>query len=295
MKKTRRNSCYNKNRRRRRHKTIRKKFEGGSQKQETPPPTDTMLSVIGDNAKAVLNKVVKKAFNVLGYEKKDDASLSLPPSTEQEQEQEEPNKIVEAASNAAVNLKAASNAIFEKINDPNFVEAAKETTNNIGEIAGPIFDKTVDKAVETVQKQSGKVGVAIADMGTSALGAIPGVGAVIALGREANDIQTIVSASLDSTKEVLNTLNEGIVEGADKYEEIKNLQHSLPNVPTLPSLPNVPSLPNNNDLPSIRGGGERGFKKLQKAGATINNRINDSINEFLKNKTHKNKKVRFNI
>jgi hypothetical protein len=81
------------------------------------------------------------------------------------------------------------------------------------------------------------------------------------------------------------------VEGVQQYEQIKNSVK-----PTMPdaALAVAKSLPTTSTSASaiLKGGGGN-LRRLQSAGATINNRINDSINEFMKNKTLKKKRVRF--
>jgi hypothetical protein len=135
----------------------------------------------------------------------------------------------------------------------------------------------------------------------SAANALPGVGAMVSLGKELNDVQAIIASGTESAKEIIKTVNDATVDGLKQYEEIKNTNlrpSQVKNIvrgrtPTLPatSLPATTTIP--SIIPTVQKGG-RNLRMLQRAGATINNRVHHSINEFLKTRKNK-KKVRFSI
>ncbi len=214
-------------------------------------------------------------------------------------------------SNVAENLTDTANKVVEethkfteKLNNPETVKRLEQDLDNVAKIAGPLTDKLADKVTDIFEKESPKIAAAGTDMLVSAANAVPGVGAVISLGREINDVQKIAESATKTAKELIETVNEATVDGINQYEQIKNntqLQVPTLNIPSAANVANVANAANSaansaaNALNSQTGG--RNLRMLQKAGATINNRVHKSINEFLRsNKTQKNnKKVRFNI
>jgi hypothetical protein len=285
------NRKNNKNRRRKHKKT----YKGGEQDTNEKK---TFLSVIGDKAKAVLEKGTDLGLHMVGLKRVNEPPPPPTPTPEVPAEKKEPNAAVQAMSNATENLTDAANNVVnetlkftEKLNNPETVKRLEEGLDNVAKIAGPLTDKLADKVTDVFEKESPKIAAAGTDMLVSAANALPGVGAVISLGREINDVQKIAESAIETTKELVETVNDATVEGVKQYEQIKNSANNL-QVPTLTNNMNVvPTTLKDNTL--IQRGG-RNLRTLQRAGATINNRVHRSINEFLKTRKI-NKKVRFNI
>jgi hypothetical protein len=281
---------------RRRHKTI-KKFVGG-QEEEKKEENKTFVGVITGKVADVVRAGTDVGLGIVGLKRAEEPPPPPPPPPEEKEKEASSNEAVMSVSNAANNIADAANSVVaetlnltDKLNDPETVERLEEGLDNIGKIASPVVDNITDKAVEVFEKQSPKVVAAGMDMIFAAANAVPGVGAVLSLGREVDDVQKIIAAGTESTKEILETVNESVVEGVQQYEQIKNSVK-----PTMPdaALAVAKSLPTTSTSASaiLKGGGGN-LRRLQSAGATINNRINDSINEFMKNKTLKKKRVRF--
>jgi len=266
-------------------KTIRK-YVGGEEEKKT------FLSVIGNKFGDVANSASNVALKMLNLKRIDD----VPEIKKVDDIAPEPNKAVEAISNLTGNLTDGFNDavkqtldLTDKLNDPQTVERLEQGLNNVGKVLDPIVNKVADKVGDVIEKESPKVAAAFTDAGVAVANGIPGVGAAVSLGKELNDVNAIVASGLESYKEISETVNEGLVEGVKKYEEIKNLQTDTTNA----AMDLANSLPTTQNV--LKGGG-RNFKMLQSAGATISNRIKNTINDFLKNKTYKNKKkVRFNV
>jgi hypothetical protein len=287
MGKTRKSSNYY--RRNKRSKRRRRSYRGGDQGQEEEK---TFLSVIGDKAKAALVKGADVGLNLVGLKRVQEPQP--PPQPEVPEEPKEPNAAVQAMSNAAENLTDTANNVVEetlkfteKLNNPETVKRLEQDLDNVAKIAGPLTDKLADKVTDIFEKESPKIAAAGTDMLVSAANALPGVGAVISLGREINDVQKIAESATKTAKELIETVNEATVDGINQYEQIKN--NTQLQVPTLNNIPTAANAISN----TVQTGG-RNLRMLQRAGATINNRVHRSINEFLKTRKNK-KKVRFSI
>jgi hypothetical protein len=311
----------NKNKRRRHRKTYRGgelgqrqgelgQGQGQGQAQEEKK---TFFSVIGEKAKDAFIKGTNLALGVAGLQIKKPES---PPQQPVVEEKKEPNEAVQAMSNVAENITDAANDVVEQtlkfteqLNNPATVKRLEESLDNVAKIAGPLTDKIADKVSDVFEKESPKIAAAGTDMLVSAANAIPGVGAVISLGREANDLQKIAESALQATQEVVKTVSDATIEGAETFKEIKNNTNLQPPPINVPNI-NIPSIntaatnatnanANTNAISSQTAGG-RNLRMLQKAGATINRRTNNSINEFLGSKKtqktqKKKKKVRFSV
>ena len=291
MGRTRKYHRRNNKNKRRRHK---KSYKGGGVETKTFP------SVIGKHAKDAFMNITENVLKVAGLEFIKPNPPPQQPVVITPEEKQEPNAAVQAMSNVAENITDAANDVVEQtlkfteqLNNPETVKRLEEGLDNVAKIAGPLTDKIADKVSDVFEKESPKIAAAGTDMLVSAANAIPGVGAVISLGREANDIQKIAESALDATKEVVETVSDATIEGAETFNKIKNNTTNL-QPPTI-NVPSISTAKANNAMINSQTGG-RNLRMLQKAGATINNRTNSSIHEFLKSKkTQKKKKVRFNV
>ena len=216
-------------------------------------------------------------------------------------------KVGESVSAAAEETAAISEKLLENFNEklstPEMKEETKKALENVAqvsEIAIEALDKPLNKAIDQLNAAGTKAASGIASgvvkVGTDALEAVPGVGAVIGAFKIANDAtkaaQNVVSAATDATstvKELVHETGENIDESLEKLDEKKE------------------------DLEKATFKPEASLNQLNKVGGSITNRVNKSITEFentnnvssmyknnktkrkfLKNKA-KSKRVRFAI
>jgi hypothetical protein len=137
--------------------------------------------------------------------------------------------------------------------------AALENTADYANIVIESMNEPVNKAMDSLNEAgtkaaSGAVTGAI-KVGSNAMAAVPGFGALISLGKIANDVTAAVGDVVESASNATTTISkiveetsENIAEGFDKLEEKKKSKNE--------------------------------FNELNKNGLNVTNRVNKSINEF---------------
>jgi hypothetical protein len=183
-------------------------------------------------------------------------------------------------------------------NNPVFKEEVKEALDNVADYANIVveaMDEPINNAIDelndaAVEAASGAAS-GVVKVGTDALAAVPGAGAIIEVGKMANDASAAVGDVVEAASKTTSTLanvieetSENLQEGLDKLNEKKeSMEEGINKI---------------NQL-----------KQVQKGGQIIYNRVNKSLEEFEKplqsggSKTRrklfkrklKSKKVRFNI
>lgn len=150
----------------------------------------------------------------------------------------------------------------KSLSSPKMKEETKEALDNVAyyaEIAVDVLDKPINKAVDSLSEAGTKAASGaisgLIKVGTDAMAAVPGVGAVVELGKMANDATAaagdVVEAASDATSTISKVVEEtskNIDQGLDKFEEKKTYMN--------------------------------GLKELNKDGLNVTNRVNKSINEF---------------
>ena len=175
-----------------------------------------------------------------------------------------------AAETAAIGTQLLEN-VTEKLNSPEVkavTEKALENVADYAEMGVKALDKPLDSAIDEINKAgqkavSGAVSGAI-KVGTDAMSAIPGVGAIISLGKVANDTGKAVSDVVSGVATTTSTVANLVTETSQNFKEE--------------------------------------LEEKKKEGNMIGGRINKSINSFLNKTKHKgfnrkakSKKVRFLI
>ena len=123
----------------------------------------------------------------------------------------------------------------EKFNSPEFKEEAKIALDNAADyanIAVDAMDEPINKAVDQLNEAGTKAASGaisgIVKVGTDALAAVPGAGAIIEIGKIANDaskaVGDVVSASsqaVSTVSKVVEETGKNLDEGLDKLDEKK--------------------------------------------------------------------------
>jgi len=162
----------------------------------------------------------------------------------------------------------------ESLSTPELKEQTKLALENAAQYTDIVLesmDEPINKAIGQLNEAgtkaaSGAITGAI-KVGTDAMAAVPGVGAIIEVGKIANDssaaIGDVVEAASDATSTISKVVEEtskNIDKGLDKLEEQKE---------ELPSIePETPFKP------------ETTFKQINKDGLNVSNRVDKSINQF---------------
>lgn len=194
--------------------------------------------------------------------------------------------VEESVTDAAMKTAAIGEKLLKNINDKISTPALKEETKKVlenaadyTEIAVEAMDEPINKAVDELNKAGTTAASGIASgvvkVGTDALAAVPGIGAVIEVGKMANDASAaagdVVKAASDASSTISKVVEEtskNIEQGLEKKElEEKDLEKN--------SLVEVTP----NDSNNLKGGMKH-FKEINKGGMKIYNRVNNSINQF---------------
>jgi len=134
--------------------------------------------------------------------------------------------ITEAAEKTAEIVKEAAEKFNEALNKPEVKAQVKESIEKAGEIGTIVLEasekpiqKAVDVAANASQKASAAALSGIVKVGTGMAAAVPGVGAVIEVGKMLNDGSKATSAVIEAGSEALEAASDAFLETKTKFEE----------------------------------------------------------------------------
>jgi len=278
---------------------------------------DSSLENIGSAAGNVASDVESVGANLVNVANKGSAAL-LENINEVLGSKQVNETITEAAENTKQILATELETFNKPFSDPRFKELATKSLDNMSEYADiavdalnkPI-DKTIDKLNESgVKALSGAVSGSI-KVGTDAIAAVPGWGAIVELGKMANDTSKAVSSVVEAGSEAASTLSDAYVEtshnikeGLEELEKRKKDAMDIANRTTesinqfenpidnsLKKIPDIPSLPNTNGTQIIPSQYDKNFHKGSITSKGGKSKKNHKGNVFKK----KSKRVKFNI
>ncbi len=145
------------------------------------------------------------------------------------------NSVSEAAAETADIVEKSLDTFNEKLSDPKIKEEAMEALNNVAdyaEIGVKALDKPLNAAIDELNEAGTKaasgLGAGIVKVGTDMMAAVPGLGAVIELGKIANDasaaVGNVVEAASDASStaaELVATTSDNLKDGVKELEEKK--------------------------------------------------------------------------
>jgi len=174
----------------------------------------------------------------------------------------------------------------QSVSTPEFKEETKVALDNAAEIADIVVkssEKPINDAIDIINKSATDATAGVASgtikVATDAMAAVPGYGAIIEVGKMANDISAaagdVVEASSAATEAVSKAVTEtsnNINEGLEKLEEAKKHTDNFKNTSAVPVINRE-----NTQKQLVQRGG---FKELVNEKIQVAGRISDSINEF---------------
>jgi hypothetical protein len=202
--------------------------------------------------------------------------------------------VKQAANDTAEISKQLLENFNESFNDPELKEEAKiafENASDIATIGLKAMDKPIDEAIDKLNNAGTKAASGaisgLIKVGTDAMAAIPGVGAIIEVGKILNDGSKAVSAVVEAGTDATEATSDFVIDSIDNYKKVmndfkekKSESEKIMNRTNL-SIQNFENPTNiNNIKPIIKTGG---YKKNLK-----------TKRKFFKNKL-KSKKVRFAV
>ena len=218
---------------------------------ETPPVNaetakiDNQLNAAGETASGLLSDVKEIAGSAVDAAKGiadsavDAANKVAAAGVEQVNDVlESPvveNSVSEAAAETADIVEKSLDTFNEKLSDPKIKEEATEALNNVAdyaEIGVKALDKPLNAAIDELNEAGTKaasgLGAGIVKVGTDMMAAVPGLGAVIELGKIANDasaaVGNVVEAASDASStaaELVATTSDNLKDGVKELEEKK--------------------------------------------------------------------------
>jgi hypothetical protein len=141
----------------------------------------------------------------------------------------------ETIGKATENVVNSSKEILENVNkkleDPQLQDDFKKTAKNVAEQATIVLkavDKPLDDALNKINESAVKATSAVASgavkVGTDVMAAVPGFGAVIELGKVANDVGKTVSSVSDAVSDTTGAISKLASETKENIEEIQKQQ-----------------------------------------------------------------------
>jgi hypothetical protein len=177
----------------------------------------------------------------------------------------------------------------QAVSTPEFKEETRVALDNAAEIADIVIkssEKPINDAIDVINKSAVDATAGVASgaikVATDAMAAVPGYGAIIEVGKMANDISAaagdVVEATTAATEAVTKAVTEtsnNINEGLEKLETVKKHVDNFKNITNTSSVPVINS--ENAQTPLVQRGG---FKELINEKIQVAGRISDSIEEF---------------
>ena len=217
---------------------------------------DESIQKIGDVADKTGASIVNNVNEVLG-------SDTMKQTTQQ------------AAADTAEIVKESAEVFNKAMNDPVVKAEVKEAVENAGELADVVvkaaekpFEDVVDVASKAIPKATGAALSGFIKVGTDAMAAVPGVGAVIEVGKVLNDSSKAASAVVEAGSEALEVASDAFIEtkknveqGLKELEEKKKLAEQISNR-TTKSIDNF-----ENPIQSLQTGGRKTRRRLFKRKA----------------------------
>jgi hypothetical protein len=237
---------------------------------------DQKINEIGDAASGLISDAKEISSDIVNVVDKGSAAV-IENINDVLESPEVSNSLTEAASEtAAIGEKLLEN-FNEKLSTPEIKEETKLALDNVADyadIAVEALDEPLNKAVDELNEAGTKAASGavsgLVKVGTDALAAVPGAGAIIEVGKIVNDasraIGDVATAASDATSTIAKVVEEtskNIDEGLDKLEEKKEGITDSMNSLT-PLKPDVT------------------LKQLNKDGLNVSNRVDKSINQFEK-------------
>jgi ABC-type transporter Mla subunit MlaD len=205
--------------------------------EETNPDTakvDEKINQIGDAASGLVSNAQEIGSDIVKVFDKGSAAVIGQINDVLESPKIE-NSITEAASETAEIGEKLLEKFNDKLSSPELKEEAKEALDNAADytnIAVEAMDEPVNNAVDQLNEAGTKAASGavsgIVKVGTDALAAVPGAGAIIEVGKIVNDaskaVGDVVEAATDATStisKVVGETSENINEGLDELEKRK--------------------------------------------------------------------------
>ena len=247
-----------KNRSKNRTKSI--KYYGGALEVEKDTNSKGIFTLIGDKLSnytgKITNYIKDKGLRLAGLEPIKKENDIVPQEVDQKV-----NEIGSAASGLAASVMENVNEVLgspqlqnslnntasetaeigtnllenvnEKLSTPQFKEAATKVIDNVADYTNIIvkaIDEPLNNSIDTLNEAGTKAMSGIASgaikVGTDALAAVPGAGAVIELGKMANDASAaagdVVEATSDATTAVANIVKETTENMKEGIDDLKN-------------------------------------------------------------------------
>lgn len=186
----------------------------------------------------------------------------------------------------------------EVVSTPEFKQETKMAMDNAAEIAKIAIEASeepVNEAIDVLNEAGTKAIAGVSSgaikVATDAMAAIPGYGAIVEVGKMANDISaaagdvveattTATEATSKAVQEISKNINEGIQKIEETKKHVEDIKDVATNISSVPSVKyaNVPNFASQNDQVKMVQRG--GFKKMIKEKYQVAGRIHESIDEF---------------
>lgn len=149
----------------------------------------------------------------------------------------------QSAKDTAEIVKESAEVFNEALNDPVVKAELEEAVEKAGEVGAVLvkaaekpFEEVVDVAAKAIPKATGAALSGAIKVGTDAMAAVPGVGAVIEVGKMLNDGTKAASAVVEAGSEAVEAASDAFVEtkanverGLKELEEKKKLAEQISN------------------------------------------------------------------
>jgi methyl-accepting chemotaxis protein len=206
------------------------------------------------------------------------------------------NSITEAAGETAEIGTKLLDKFNERLSTPEFKEAAKVAIDNAADYTNIVveaMDEPIDNAIDQLNEAGTKAAAGVVSgavkVGTDALAAVPGAGAIVEVGKIVNDaskaVGDVAEAASDATSTISKVVGEtsaNIDEGLDKLNETKNKINEVTNKvnETTDKIPSFNDVSLDKMTPSTPQESKKVLDNLKQQGGTILNRTNKSLDDF---------------
>jgi uncharacterized phage infection (PIP) family protein YhgE len=275
---------------------LKKIKDGEPIKNDTVTAVDDKISKISDSATNAVSGIAAQATAIGADIVKvaDGTSAAILENVNDVLESPKVERsVVETAKQSAKDAVNLLNKVNVALDTPELKAATEDALDNVADyaaVAVEAMDKPIDKAIDKFNEAGSEAAAGVASglvkVATDAAAAVPGVGAIIDIGKMVNDGTAAVgkvvesaSSTVEAVSDAVEETSENFKEGIDKLKRAENAVAEKIDMKTA-VLGNSSTDVLRNSSTDVLGKGANSLNKLNKQGLDTLNRVNSSMEEF---------------
>ena len=279
---------------------LKKIKDGEPIKNDTVTAVDDKISKISDSATNAVSGIAAQATAIGADIVKvaDGTSAAILENVNDVLESPKVERsVVETAKQSAKDAVNLLNKVNVALDTPELKAATEDALDNVADyaaVAVEAMDKPIDKAIDKFNEAGSEAAAGVASglvkVATDAAAAVPGVGAIIDIGKMVNDGTAAVGKVVESASSTVEAVSDAVEETSENFKEgidkLKRAENAVAEKIDMLGNSSTDVLRNSstdvlrNSSTDVLGKGANSLNKLNKQGLDTLNRVNSSMEEF---------------